>query len=212
MIQFTRNYTDRSNDSGFQFEFHCDKCGNGHLSPFVASRVGFASSLLRAAGSLFGGAVASAAHAGDHLKDALRGKAWDAAYGEAVSAGKAHFEHCTRCGQWVCPEACWNAKRGLCEGCAPDLAEEAASIQAQVAVEQAWEKARAQDQVAALDLKAERRVACPHCRARVEGGRFCPVCGESLSTKVACGSCRAQVPTGAKFCPECGSKSARGGG
>jgi uncharacterized OB-fold protein len=27
MIQFTRNYTDRSNDQGFQLEFHCDKCG-----------------------------------------------------------------------------------------------------------------------------------------------------------------------------------------
>ena len=74
MIQFTRNYSDRSNDSGFQFEFHCDRCGNGHMSPFVTSKVGFASSLLKAAGSLFGGAASHAAHAGDHLKDALRGR------------------------------------------------------------------------------------------------------------------------------------------
>jgi len=43
-----------------------------------------------------------------------------------------------------------------CSSNAPDLAEEATSIQAKVAVEQAWEKARAQDQVGALDLKAER--------------------------------------------------------
>ena len=27
LIQFTKNYTDHSNGQGFQFEFHCDKCG-----------------------------------------------------------------------------------------------------------------------------------------------------------------------------------------
>src|SRR3712207_8965772 len=37
---FTRNYTDHSNDTGYQFEFHCDKCGNGHRSAFQASALG----------------------------------------------------------------------------------------------------------------------------------------------------------------------------
>lgn len=36
---------------GFQFEFFCDKCGNGHMSPFIASKVGVATGILRAAGS-----------------------------------------------------------------------------------------------------------------------------------------------------------------
>lgn len=205
MIQFTQNYTDRSNDSGFQFEFHCDKCGNGHMSEFVTSKLGLANSVLRAAGSLFGGALGRAAYAGDHLKDALRGKAWDDAFGEAVAQGKQRFKHCTRCGKWVCPQACWNAQRGLCEGCAPDLAEEAASIQAQVAVEQTWEKARGSDQTGGADLKQQRTVACPHCNARVEGGKFCNACGKSLSAKAACGGCGAQVPAKSKFCPECGT-------
>ena len=57
MIQFTRNYTDRSNDQGFQFEFHCDKCGNGHMSTFEGSTLGMAASFLKAAGSFFGGAL-----------------------------------------------------------------------------------------------------------------------------------------------------------
>ena len=122
MIQFTRNYTDRSNDQGFQFEFHCDKCGNGHMSAFEGSTLGLASSFLKAAGSFFGGALSRAAYAGDHVKDALRGKAWDDAYGNAVNEAKRHFKHCTRCGHWVCPEACWNEPRGLCEDCAPNLA------------------------------------------------------------------------------------------
>ena len=29
LIRFTRNHTDHSTDKGFQFEFFCDRCGNG---------------------------------------------------------------------------------------------------------------------------------------------------------------------------------------
>jgi hypothetical protein len=154
MIQFTRNYTDRSNEYGFQFEFQCDKCGNGHMSPFIANKAGLATSFLKAAGSFFGGTLSRVAYAGDHVKDALRGGAWDEAYGEAVAEAKQHFKNCTRCGHWVCPQVCWNEARGLCEACAPDLQEEAAHIQAKVAVEQAWDKARQSDQVGGLDMKA----------------------------------------------------------
>ena len=206
MIQFTRNYTDRSNDYGFQFEFFCDKCGNGHMSPFIASKVGVATGILRAAGSFFGGTIGRAAHAGTHLKDALRGQGWDEAYAEAVEEGRKHFKNCTRCGKWVCPESCWNEARGLCEACAPDLAEEAASIQAHVAVEQARDKMRKVDQVASLDVKATRMAACPHCNAKVDGGKFCAECGKPLAVqKVACGQCGQEVPERAKFCPECGT-------
>ncbi|AGC41805.1 hypothetical protein MYSTI_00455 [Myxococcus stipitatus DSM 14675] len=206
MIQFTRNYTDRSNDYGFQFEFFCDKCGNGHMSPFIASKVGVATGLLRAAGSFFGGTIGRAAHAGTHLKDALRGQGWDDAYAEAVDAGKQHFKNCTRCGKWVCPRSCWNEGRGLCETCAPDLAEEAASIQAHVAVEQAREKARTVDHVATLDMKQTRTAVCPHCAAKVDGGRFCTECGKPLAAqKLSCGKCGTDIPASAKFCPECGS-------
>lgn len=206
MIQFTRNYTDRSNDYGFQFEFFCDKCGNGHMSPFIASKVGVATGLLRAAGSFFGGTIGRAANAGTHVKDALRGQGWDDAYAEAVEAGKQNFKNCTRCGKWVCPRSCWNAARGMCESCAPDLAEEVASIQAHVAVEQAREKARTVDHVATLDMKQTRTATCPHCAAKVDGGRFCTECGKPLAAqKLSCGKCGTDIPASAKFCPECGS-------
>ncbi|WP_163997607.1 zinc ribbon domain-containing protein [Pyxidicoccus caerfyrddinensis] len=206
MIQFTRNYTDRSNDYGFQFEFFCDKCGNGHMSPFIASKVGVATGILRAAGSFFGGTIGRAAHAGTHLKDALRGQGWDEAYAEAVEEGRKHFKNCTRCGKWVCPKSCWNDSRSLCEACAPDLAEEAASIQAHVAVEQAREKVRKVDQVASLDVTATRVAACPHCSAKVDGGKFCGECGKPLAVqKVGCGKCGQEIPERAKFCPECGT-------
>lgn len=208
MIKLTSNYTDRSNNHGFQFEFNCDKCRNGHMSPFKPNTVGIASSVLKAAGSFFGGALSRAAYAGNHVKDALRGKARDDAYLEAVEEAKTYFKNCSRCGKWVCPEQCWNAARGLCEACAPDLAEEAAHIQATVAVDQAREKARKVDQTAGLDMAAQRMVACPHCNARVEGGKFCPECGKTLTAKSSCGKCGAEMGAKAKFCPECGTSRA----
>ncbi len=206
MIQFTRNFTDHSNAQGFQFEFHCDKCGNGFMSQFVANKMGMATSLLRAAGSLFGGALGQAANAGGHVQDVFRGQARDAAFAQAVEEGKRHFKQCTRCGKWVCPEVCWNEGRSLCEACAPDLAEEAAAAQAHAAVEQVQQKARQVDLVSHIDMKQQQVAQCPHCGARVQAGKFCPDCGKPLSSKTACAKCGTEF-TG-KFCPECGTRAA----
>jgi len=207
MIQFTKNHSDHSNDQGFQFEFFCDKCGNGHMSRFIPNKLGIAAGLLRAAGSLFGGALGRAGYAGDQVKDVLRGTAWDDAFATAVEEGRQKFRQCTRCGRWVCPEVCWNEKRSLCEDCAPDLQEEAASAQAQAAVEQVREKARSVDLVADLNMEAHQMAACPHCGARVEGGKFCPECGKALSSRATCAKCGTAFD--GKFCPECGTPRAR---
>jgi len=212
LIQFTKNYTDHSNDTGFQFEFHCDKCGSGHRSTFQANKLGMATGFMRAAASLFGGgSLWNAANAGNYMKDALRGKAWDDAFAAAIAEAKPRFRQCTRCGQWVCPDVCWNEGRSLCESCAPNLQEEAAAIQAQVAVEQAREKMQKVDQVADLDVKEQKVAQCPHCQARVAGaGKFCPECGKPLAAaKVACGACGAKIAATAKFCPECGEARAK---
>ena len=32
LIQFTKNHSDHSTDKGYQFEFFCDRCGNGFMS------------------------------------------------------------------------------------------------------------------------------------------------------------------------------------
>ena len=52
LIQFTRNHTDHSTDKGYQFEFFCDKCGNGERSAFQQNAMGIAASVLKAAGSI----------------------------------------------------------------------------------------------------------------------------------------------------------------
>jgi hypothetical protein len=53
LIQFIRNHTDHSTDEGYQFEFFCDRCGNGFKSAFQASAVGMAGSALRTMSNLF---------------------------------------------------------------------------------------------------------------------------------------------------------------
>ena len=55
LIQFTKNHSDHSTDKGYQFEFFCDRCGNGFMSEFKASVTGYAASAVRTAGDLLGG-------------------------------------------------------------------------------------------------------------------------------------------------------------
>lgn len=209
-ISFTGNMTDHSTQKGYQFEFHCDKCGNGVTSSFVADKSEMAGGFLHAVSSFFGGGgvLGGAAQASDYLRDQTRGKARDAALARAVEECRPHFNQCSRCGKWVCPQHCWNHKRGLCESCAPDLDEEAAAAQASVAAEQVWERARATDLVGnRVDMNAERSATCPHCHAKAGGGKFCQECGKPIRTTKHCGECGAKLEAGAKFCNECGTKA-----
>jgi len=211
MIQFVANYDDLSTDKGYQFRFHCDKCGNGHLSPYEISKLGTASSLLSAAGNLFGGMLGSAGNSAYELQRAIGGKAHDEALRRAIEGGRQHFKHCSRCGQWVCPEACWNSKAGLCESCAPDEQEELAAQKAQAAAEQIQLKTREQDYVGDLDFSKQGMVACS-CGARIAASaKFCGECGKPNPGAQAkprfCSGCGAKVEPGQKFCPECGNKA-----
>jgi hypothetical protein len=203
-IEFVRNFDDLSTDKGFQFKFHCDKCGNGFVSEYQTNALGVAGSLLSAAGNLFGGALGRASSSAYEIQRAVGGKAHDDALRTAVEEMKPKFRHCTRCGHWVCPDACWNADRQLCEACAPDLREEAAAIQAQVAKEQLWTKARSTDQTSGVDLSQHAVSLCPKCGTHAGTAKFCPQCGTSLASKAHCAKCNAEMDATAKFCPECG--------
>jgi hypothetical protein len=204
LTQFTRNYSDRSSDKGYQFEFFCDKCGTGFRSSFQANKLGMAAGLLRAASSLFGGALGGAAQSADYVKDALRGEGWDCAFKDAIEEARPRFRQCTRCGKWVCPDVCWNKTRDLCKACAPDLAEEGAALQARLDSEQLGQKLRAPE--ASGDAGAEGHTACPHCHAQVDAtAKFCPECGKSLAVlHASCAKCGAKFVAAGKFCPECG--------
>ena len=212
-VAFTKNHTDHSNNEGYQFEFHCDKCGNGFRSGYAANKLGMATGLLGAAAGMFGGLLGEAAQAGGALKDALRGKAWDDAFASAIAEIKPKFHQCTRCGLWVCPDVCWNPKASLCKGCAPDFAEESASAQAQAVknglAAQFADKAAAADLTAGVDMKRQSAAVCPNCSAPATGAKFCGACGKPMApAPSACPKCKAEIPATSKFCPDCGSPRA----
>jgi hypothetical protein len=206
-IEFTDNYEDLSTESGYQFKFVCESCGNGYMSSYVASKSGIATGLLRGASSVLGGFLGGASSGAEELRELVSGPAHDHALQDAVEEIRPLFIQCKRCGQWVCREVCWNADRGLCTECAPMAQREIGSLQAQITVEQAEEKLRQQDLTAGLNLSATAVVICPSCGAENEGGKFCQTCGGPLTARTECPRCGTKFKPGAKFCPECGAKT-----
>jgi hypothetical protein len=223
LIQFVQNYEDLSTDKGFQFKFHCDKCGNGHMTRFHASTLGLAESALQVAGSLFGGIFNTVSNSAYQVQRAVGGKAHDAALEAAVAEGKQHFHQCTRCGKWVCPDVCWNAQAGMCEGCAPNLQEEMAAAHAQAkadaARQQLYEKAGKMDYVGDVDMSAGAVLRAPgpataaadKCTgcgvAMAPNVKFCPQCGTPKAPP-GCPGCGAALAANTKFCGQCGARLA----
>ena len=208
LINFVANYQDLSTDRGFQFKFFCDKCGNGYVSKFETSVTGVAGTALNTLGNFFGGILGRAASSAEGIRRLAQGKGHDEAFERAVGEARGFFKQCSRCGKWVCPEVCWNPKKGLCEECAPDLEEEIASAQATAQAEQVRQKLAATDLLKDVDVTKEMLVRCSSCNAQVKGGRFCPECGAKLDQQKKCTNCGALAQPGAKFCPECGGKVA----
>ena len=232
LIQFTSNFDDLSTDRGFQFRFRCDKCHNGYQSRFQPFTAGIVSDMLRTAGNIFGGVLGSAGHGAYDIQRAIGGKAHDDAFAIAVEEAKQHFHQCTRCGKWVCPDVCWNAAAGLCEGCAPNYEEEFASNHAQAkanaARNQLYERASQTDYTSSTDMSAGAAhqapsrpsvnpvadaanaqsivgVSCSNC-GTLSNSKFCPECGQAMNAKLLCKACGTELEGKPKFCKECGAK------
>jgi ribosomal protein L32 len=165
-----------------------------------------AGGLLRAVGNVLGGALHGAGDSAYELQEAVGGAQHDRALREAVAEIKPKFNQCRRCGRWVCQVVCWNPERSLCKECAPVLAEEMASAQAEAVAEQVTARIRETDLVGAMDVTAPAAAQCAKCGATIQGGRFCAECGAPVAPKDVCPGCGAKVPTGARFCPECGAR------
>ena len=203
-IPFTNNYQDLSSQRGFQFKFHCQRCGNGYMSTFKTNTLGAASAAASAVSSLLGGIFGRAAQGAQQLQSMVAGPQHDTALNAAVEEIRPLFKQCSRCGKWVCEPVCWNKKAGLCENCAPDIDEEITSAQAQAARNQAMEKARSVDYLGQRDLAQVSAAVCPKCGAKTQGGKFCPECGTTIAAKRKCAHCGAEADGTPKFCPECG--------
>ena len=235
MIEFVRNYSDRSTDRGYQFEFRCDHCGNGYMSSYEASMIGTAGGLLQAAGSIFGGLLGSVGNSTYEIQRAIGGPAHDRALQTAVTEVKEKFERCQRCGEWVCKEVCWNAGASQCTGCTPKYEQEVISMRTQAQIsatqQQLQTKAAGVDYVSGIDMNPDAQVRLkpgsagaqlPPASGAAAGGwqsgapKGLPAASSGGWTKVpdavvapvgAAAHCAAcgGTLTGGRFCPECGA-------
>ncbi|MFN2642994.1 MAG: zinc ribbon domain-containing protein [Actinomycetota bacterium] len=208
IIPFTDNYRDLSNERGNQFEFVCERCGNGYRSPFQTDKVAVGKGLLKGLGRLTGGTLANLGYATDELVNRnTNSAAKDKALGEAVEAVRDQFKQCRNCGDWVCAAICWNDEVGQCLTCSPRVVDELSRAQAAVQVEQIREKVKETDWTKDVDVTTRAKVKCPHCGADTDGGKFCPSCGGSLVSAKHCTNCGSSLKADAKFCAECGQKA-----
>lgn len=208
-IELVRNYSDCSTDNGFQYEFYCNRCGNGYRTRFDTWELSAATQALDGASSMFGGLFGRAGDAGERVKSAAWEKAHDKAFEKVVGEIRPRFVQCPRCSAWVCREQCWNEKRGLCRECAPDLGVEMSAAQASRSVEEVWAHAKMSEEdkkLAAGNWRETIVASCPSCGAPQEtNAKLCPTCGAALKTAPHCTQCGAKLQPGAKFCGECGS-------
>lgn len=201
---FTNNYTDLSDENGYQFEFRCDICGSGYRSEFIRSNLGTVGNLLSGASSIVGGFFNNAANAADRVKDITDRGARDEALEKAANEIMPLFTRCPRCNNWV-DETCWNEARGLCVSCAPKLAAEMEAERANVEIQQ-MRTAMQQETVFSGDTEA-RSTVCASCGKPVGSEKFCSNCGTPTGQD-KCAQCGADLPVGARFCGNCGTKSA----
>ncbi len=210
-IEFVSNYSDLSDDSGFQFEFHCDRCSSGYRTRYVKWAAGTVSDILDGASSLFGGLFGQASNVSERVRSAQWSSARDAAMERAIKEIRPSFILCPRCQSWNCRERCWNEKKGLCKYCAPDMGVEMAAAQASRSVEEVWAHAKmsAEDKhLSESDWRETIHASCPECESPLAtNAKFCPECGARINAEPHCTECDAVMQPGAKFCAECGAKA-----
>jgi len=173
--------------------------------------LGTVSTALDAANRLFGGVFGRAADLGERARSATWEKAHDDAFVAASEELKPDFIQCPRCSSWVCKKSCWNARRGLCKECAPDIQVEKAAAQARKTSQAVWENAQTAEEdaeeIAPAKFKKSLRATCPSCNAPLpKGVKFCPECGAKIEVEAHCTECDAKLLPGSKFCPECSAK------
>jgi hypothetical protein len=181
-IPFTDNVTDLSNEDGYQFEFRCERCGNGFRSAFRHDPRSTGQKLARGLSGFFGGPIAQVGYMADRLLD--RGTN-SPAKDDALQAATGDIGQCVRC--------------------SPVVVEELARLQADARRTQMQQRLESIDLVGGIPLAQQAHPRCPSCGAQTGGGRFCSDCGASLVTARSCSGCTADVALGARFCAVCGA-------
>jgi hypothetical protein len=198
---FTSNYQDLSTNQGYQFEFRCDVCGSGYRSQFQRSVIATGATLLGGASNLIGG-LWGARNAASSAQDIVDKDARDKSMQKACNEIMPYFHRCVRCNNWV-DETCFNAARGLCVNCAPNLAAEMEAERSSVEINQMRDAVR-NTTVFSGDTTTK-ATECPNCGKPTGSEKFCGNCGTPLGVD-KCSKCGAELASGTRFCGNCGNK------
>ena len=198
-IEFTDNYEDLSTDLGYQFKFFCESCGNGYMSSWQASTSGMASSVVRAAGNIFGGLFGRAASGAWEVQQAVGGPEHDRALESAVKRDPATVSAVQALQAMGLSTDLLEQAKALCKSCAP-ICSASWPAQAEIAVEQAREAPPARPHRG----RGRRRravVLCPSCGAEIAREVLLRV-RRKLAPKTECPRCGSKVAADDKFCPD----------
>ena len=165
-VTFGDNCNDQSDDSGFQFEFTCEGCGESWRTPYKRYAAGAAGDLLNAAGSLLGGVLSGAGEAADRVRQAGYRAARDQALKEAVREAETHFHLCPACHNHFCAK-CWSTSSAACTSCVESGAAKKAPKPKKTAKP--------------APAEAKPKAFCPACGEKTPPeAKFCPACGGKL--------------------------------
>lgn len=203
-----QDLSDRSGiDAGFQFEFYCQRCSDRWRTAFKPYRSAQAGGWLQKGASMFGSLLGDAGSVLNSVAEAGWHSARDAAFKDAVEQGKAHFNRCGNCHEYVCAQ-CFDGANGLCFDCAPDVkvAITRARAQGEVAGASQIANDEGQRRGAGHDVRQAMQLVCPQCRTETHGAKFCPECGFKMAQQVQCSACPTMLEPGTRFCTECGAR------
>ncbi|HEV3312644.1 MAG TPA: zinc-ribbon domain-containing protein [Chloroflexota bacterium] len=208
-VPFTSRYDDLSTDTGHQFQFYCERCGNGYSSTFKTSTVAnIGSKATQSLGGMFGGRLSKVAGQADAaLHNVTDTKMKERAFAAAVDEVGSQFHRCNQCRDWVCEEKCWDTEYNLCTNCAAPL--RAAGTAPTPAVPPEEVVRSVAEAVAGVVGSAKLASKCTNCSADLAAGaKFCPECGTPVAVASKCASCGAELAAGTRFCSECGAATA----
>ena len=200
---FTENYSDLSDESGYQFEFRCDICG---------SAIGASSALQPGHGEH--AAERREQHArrglrrrlerGRSAKDIADRGARDEALKKAANEIMPLFTRCPRTSHWV-DETCWNEARGLCVTARPSWP---ARWRRRGRRSRSSRCSRpCSTETVSAATRATRTTVCTNCGKPVGSEKFCSNCGTPTGL-AKCTNCGNDLAPGTRFCGNCGSKVA----
>src|SRR5687768_4253700 len=97
---FSDNHRDLSSKLGFQFEFYCERCHDAFRSEFEYHKLGVAAKVLSVLSSFTGGIFHSIGWRSHEIAEIGHTHSRDAAFRTALAEAQAHFNRCSRCGNY----------------------------------------------------------------------------------------------------------------